>query len=273
MFSFITRPIGCLFSLIGSLVVITLVLALVLIGLIAYFMPQMSEKVISEATGFPTRIGDASLSLWHQRLELRDVHIDNPENYPEDDFLFIPRLSLSLDRKASSREHLVLSEVVLHIDTLTVVRLSATTLNSSEIVRNLLKNITLVPSGEAAYRPSLAPVYEPISEQPWQQNLPPNSSLIYFEPIRPPAATELPALLPPPVTYAADGTPSQGEHPRWLIRRLTIQIDSVRLFESSPQGNFLQLVPLQYQQTFDNVTSLGQVLPLLLQKLRQLHPM
>lgn len=266
MFSFITKPIGCLFSLVGSIVVIALVLIIAALALLSHFMPQLGAKAISEATGFPTTIADSSLSLWNQRLELRDIRVNNPESYPEDDFLSIPRLSLTLDRKATDQDYLTFSDVTLHIDTLTLVRLSGTVLNGSAIIRNLLQNASLSPATGSA----TAPLQDQPAVANWQtppQPAPASGAQVHFEPILPLPSVDLPALSAVPVTYAADGTPSHGPRPRWLIRRLSVRIDNARLFASSPQGNFLQLVPLQYQRTFNDVTSLSQVLPALLQDL------
>lgn len=280
MFSFITKPIGCLFSLVGSIVVIALVLVLLGLGLLSHFMPQIGAKAISEASGFPASVGSSSFSIWKQRLELRDIRIDNPDNYPEDDFLAIPLLSLRLDRKASDQEHLTLSEVTLHIDTLTLVRQSGTAVNGSALIINLLQNASLSPTAQGATPQPAAPqtgAQQPafagsgsatapsaghLPEGPAQEPNP----LVRFE-LPPAPIAGLPALVSLPVSYDAAGKPFYGERPRWLIRSLTIRIDNARLFASSPQGNFLQLVPLQYERTFDNVTSLREVLPFLLQDL------
>lgn len=284
MFSFITRPIGCLFSLVGSIVVIALVLVLLGLWLLSYFMPQIGAKAISEATGFPTSIGDAGFSLWSQKLELNNLRIDNPETYPEDDFLAVSHWSLRLDRKASDREHLVFSDVTLHIDTLTLVRLSGTVLNGSALVRNLLENKVLSPQRASAATRG-AEAVEPFPQrQPQSAAVPQGGQggavpqgaqrqqgqgngtapMVYFEPIVPLEPIEIPPLTAS-ATQVVDSP--QAERPRWLIRSLNIRIDSVRLFESSPQGNFLQLVPLQYQRTFSGVSSLQEVLPAILQDL------
>lgn len=293
MFGFITRPIGCLFSLVGSIVVIALVLVLAGLGLIAHFMPQMTARAITEATGFPTSVGSSSLSLWHQRLELKDIRINNPDNYPEDDFLLVRRLALGIDRKNSDTGRYVFNEVTLDIDTLTLVRLSAMVLNGNDVIRNLLLNQSLSPATTAtttaaaatalpqtAYgsyplpaSPTAAPAYtqpqaQQLTPQQTQQLSPPQTTgsapAVRFTPVAPPPLPELPSLA---ATLNAEGKPI--EPARWLITRLNIRIDSARLFESSPQGNYLQLVPLNYERSFDNVTSLRAVLPTIIADLNR----
>lgn len=284
MFSFITKPIGCLFSLIGSLVVIAIVLVALSLGLVAYFMPQIGAKAITEATGFPTSVGSSSLSLWNQRLSLENIRIDNPEESPERDFISIPSFVFTLDRKASDKEHLVFSDVTLHIDTLTLVRLPGNTLNSRTLLQNLLlsalsaaspqpqsatpaaRQSTALPANalpqegrllsaqeaqmliarnQAAAAGQPATGYAPVSQ---------GSGAIQFEPlVQPVTTTESP--------FTAQGNATAAPRPPWLIRRLTISIDTIRLFETTPQGNILQLRPLNFKRTFEDVTTLKNVLP------------
>lgn len=119
---FITKPLGCVFSLIGFLVVVTVLLVIGFIWAIDEFAPRMAETAISQSTGFPTRVNDGEVSFRNQAITLTDIEIDNPQDFPERDFMRIAEFTVGLDRENWNEQQMTLSEVTIIIDEMTFIQ-------------------------------------------------------------------------------------------------------------------------------------------------------
>ncbi|WP_309386748.1 hypothetical protein [Cerasicoccus frondis] len=119
LFKIVTKPIGCILSLIGALVVFAVILVIGLAWAADEMAPQIAESAITEATGFPTSIQDGSISFRKQSITLTDIIIDNPEDFSDRDFLRIAELTVGLDRSSWNENQVALSQIKLIIDELT----------------------------------------------------------------------------------------------------------------------------------------------------------
>lgn len=88
-FSIITKPIGCLCSAIGSIILGILLLAMLLLWGFNRVAPTGIEELIETRGGFPTQVDAAGWRLWNSILEIEDIIIENPPNFPERDFIHI----------------------------------------------------------------------------------------------------------------------------------------------------------------------------------------
>ncbi|WP_309398276.1 hypothetical protein [Cerasicoccus maritimus] len=118
LFKIVTKPIGCILSLIGGLVVLAVLLIIGFAWAVDEMAPQIAESAITEATGFPTSVKDGSVSFRKQSFTLKDITIDNPEDFADRDFMRIGELTVGLDRKSWDADHIALSEITLIIDEL-----------------------------------------------------------------------------------------------------------------------------------------------------------
>lgn len=80
--------------------------------------PDIAERTFTEATGFPTTVQDAEVSFAKQRISFSDIEIDNPSDFPDQEFLRINEFAVSLDRSQTNEDQLALGEVTLDIDEL-----------------------------------------------------------------------------------------------------------------------------------------------------------
>lgn len=122
LFKIITKPIGCLFSLIGFLVVLTVLMVVGFIWAVDELAPSMAETALTQATGFPTTVEDGSVSFKDQTITLTNIVIDNPQDFPERHFARIAEFTVGLDRENWNEQQMSLSEVTLIIDELTFVQ-------------------------------------------------------------------------------------------------------------------------------------------------------
>lgn len=95
MLRLITKPIGCLFSLIWSLLVLAFIGVLLLWGGVAWIGPKWLAGHIEELTGFPTTVDAVRIGIWQAGVEVEDIRIMNPPDYPEGVFLHIREIHLS----------------------------------------------------------------------------------------------------------------------------------------------------------------------------------
>ncbi len=95
MLRLITKPIGCLFSLLWSLLVLGLLLIALVWGGIAWVGPKWLANHIEKRTGFPTTVDAVRVGIWKAGLEIEDVRIMNPSGYPDAVFLHIREARLS----------------------------------------------------------------------------------------------------------------------------------------------------------------------------------
>jgi len=91
---FITKPIGCLCSLLGALILIIVAAAVIGLWSFNYLAPSSIEKAIELRGGFPARIDAAGYDVFDSSFHLEDIVIENPPNFPERDFLHIRALTL-----------------------------------------------------------------------------------------------------------------------------------------------------------------------------------
>lgn len=136
----ITKPIGCILSLIGFIVVVAVLLFVGFIWAVDEFTPQLAENALSEATGFPTSVQDGSVSFKNQTFTLTDIDIRNPDDFPDRDFMHIAEFTVGLDRKNTNEQHLTLSQVTLDIAELSYVQGSMSVSNLEAFIQSAEEN-------------------------------------------------------------------------------------------------------------------------------------
>jgi len=118
LFSIVTKPLGCIVTFVGTLVVLAILLVVGFFWAFEAMAPKIVEQGFTEATGFPTTIHDAGVNFPKQRLSLSGIEIDNPEAFPDREFLKIKEFAVSLDRSQTNQEHITLGELTLDIEEL-----------------------------------------------------------------------------------------------------------------------------------------------------------
>lgn len=91
-FKIITKPIGCLSSLIGGIILFVILLVILGIALFNQLFPGIAEEYIEIRGGFPVRVDTANWDLFGSAFHIEDVVVENPPNFPEKDFLHIRSL-------------------------------------------------------------------------------------------------------------------------------------------------------------------------------------
>lgn len=99
-------------------------LLLVLLGLLArnQLIKREVRRVLTEQTGFDLEIGKLKTSLFANRVELEDLTIRNPPDFPESTALVVRRAMIEIDPWALFRGETHLTEMMLDVPRVVVVR-------------------------------------------------------------------------------------------------------------------------------------------------------
>ncbi len=95
----ITKPIGCLCSLIGALILGFFLLGVFGLWSFNHLAPQGVKEIVESRGGFPVTVDEAGWHLFDSAFVSEDIMVQNPANFPETDFLHIRTLSLKGDAK------------------------------------------------------------------------------------------------------------------------------------------------------------------------------
>lgn len=100
------------------------VVALIVAGLLAQerLLKAAARRVFVEQTGFDVEIGKLNTSLWKSRVEMEDVQVRNPPNFPEPVAFVIQSAAMTLDPWSLFRGETHLKELTLDVPRIVLVR-------------------------------------------------------------------------------------------------------------------------------------------------------
>lgn len=115
IFKIITKPIGCIISLL-TLAAVGFVGLVVLVFLsFHYIMPAAVTGGIKTATGFPASIEEHDSSLLDARLGFKGFSISNPEGYPSPHFVSLHEISVDFNAEESQGNTFVFDSMVVDV--------------------------------------------------------------------------------------------------------------------------------------------------------------
>ncbi|MGE9293434.1 MAG: hypothetical protein ACQKBW_07470 [Puniceicoccales bacterium] len=121
MLKLLFKPIGCLGSVLATLLVLAVIALIVLFWVAEAWTPKFVSEWMEQHSGFDVQIDDANLELLSQEIVFEDIVVGNPPGFPEESFLHIRGLSVKLPLTAVAEGDWRAREVDMVIDSLTVV--------------------------------------------------------------------------------------------------------------------------------------------------------
>lgn len=146
-------------------------LLLLLIGLLArnQLIKMEARRLLTEQTGFDLEIGKLKTSLFSSRVELEDVAVRNPPDFPEPTAFVIRRVVVDVDPWALFRKETHLTEMVLDVPRVVVVRNAEGDTNLQRLSGKSGKSDkTGAGGGKPAPAPDKKPPPEPAPERPFK---------------------------------------------------------------------------------------------------------
>jgi uncharacterized protein involved in outer membrane biogenesis len=122
-----------------ALKLVTIVVILICLILLAgnFWIPTVMESALTSIFRFKTSVGKSSGSIFRGRLELQDLKMKNPDTlFQSKDFVAINNIVADVDMLSLRKETIVVKEVVLDIDDLTVVTSADGKNNYALLIKN-----------------------------------------------------------------------------------------------------------------------------------------
>ena len=136
----VVRPLWWLCKLVLK---ITAILVLVILAILAtsnIWIPRALKSVVYRNSGFPTTIEKSKGTLFEGRVDLRDLQIKNP--YPmfqHNEFININKVVADVDMSTILSRNICFEEVILDLESITLVKNSDGQSNVSYFVENFKK--------------------------------------------------------------------------------------------------------------------------------------
>ncbi len=133
---------------------IAAVLALALVSYLARDL--VARKVVEIATerqtGFPLRIGAMHVEPFGGRVEIRDLELMNPFDFPEQRFLSMPLLRVAFEPLSLLRRAPHLAELTVHVEEVFIVTEAKGDKNTARLARSVTTGATKNKEKETPYR-------------------------------------------------------------------------------------------------------------------------
>ncbi len=111
IFTIVRKTMGCLFSLLFLVLILTGALA----AAVYFLLPTYLEYKLENQTGFRADFGDISLDIMEGALEIRDAKIENPDSFPEPVFIDFNRIKVDLRPMSLFGERCIFQAVIVEI--------------------------------------------------------------------------------------------------------------------------------------------------------------
>lgn len=135
------------------LIIAAILLLAVIVGISVYLYNKMDSLVASaieregtRITGTKVSVGSADISLKTGKGTIRNIKVDNPEGYSDDELFTLEEVSVDIDVKSINRDPIVIDEV----------RISAPKVRV-EVDKNGQSNVSVVKAHVDKYRSASVP--------------------------------------------------------------------------------------------------------------------
>jgi len=139
----ILKPIGCLLSLLISLLLLIAILCVAALWALDYYAASIAAGEIEQRSGFPTQIEDGGIEFLDTSLVFWNVSVENPApQFQQAAFLEIRELRFDIDpRMGAQEEEIVLESVLVDIGKLTIAQTGDGANNLHQFTRALINSV------------------------------------------------------------------------------------------------------------------------------------
>lgn len=115
------KPIGCLISLVVTLLIISVIALAIGVWGAGKWGPDVAAKTISVRTDFPTSIGSHDVNLFVGRVKLYNIRIHNSTDFRYPEMFIAKEISISASPTKLIGEKKVIDQIVIDIEKIAVV--------------------------------------------------------------------------------------------------------------------------------------------------------
>ena len=189
------------------------------------------EQAVEEATGFEATIGGVDVELWKSRATLTDIRFENAAGFKSPDALAIKSFYVRYSLLSLFTDTVVLPEVTLHVDHVTVERNAQGETNLDHLMGDSVDQLF----GQTRRDPAVAPLAPtPVSASP--------------------GGAPEPAVVHPPDKPQTTAKPAK----QYRIETLTLKLDQMDIRDYARGGDQPMTLdlPVQFHATYEDVTDL-----------------
>ena len=130
LFKLITKPLGCLFSFVLGLLLLVVLLVVGVVVFVDHFGVEAGSQWVSQRTGFALDVGQQNINLFQGLVDLQKTRVVNSNQFPALDFAEFNQLKVQADPWSLAGGRIVISEAVVDLDSVSLVRNQAGVFNA-----------------------------------------------------------------------------------------------------------------------------------------------
>jgi uncharacterized protein involved in outer membrane biogenesis len=153
MFKIITKPLGCLFSLIFSLLVLVVIVVVGAVVVIDHFAVPGVAALVKEKTGFTMTVGKQDVNLFAGSIDLQGLTITNSSRFAVPGFVDLNEFALQVSLKSLLSDRIDVGTVLVDLKDVTIVKAADGSYNAKVFADALKAAIPASQSTSAQEKP------------------------------------------------------------------------------------------------------------------------
>ena len=153
LFRLITKPIGCLFSLFFSLVVVVAVVVVGSVMLVDHYAADIAGSFLKAKTGFGLTYATQDVTLFKGLVDFQGLKLTNSNQFPVPDFVEINEFKTAVEPRSLLADRIVVDEVVVDLKSVTIVKTADGMYNAKAFADALKAAIPASQSASAQQKP------------------------------------------------------------------------------------------------------------------------
>lgn len=153
LFRLITKPIGCLFSLLFSLVILVVLLAVGSVLVVDHYAADLAGAIVKEKTGFGLTYATQEVNLFKGQVDFQGLKLTNANAFPVPDFVEFNEFKTAVEPRSLLGDRIVVEEVVVDLKNVTIVKTADGTYNAKAFADALKAAIPATQSASAQAKP------------------------------------------------------------------------------------------------------------------------
>jgi len=153
LFRLITKPIGCLFSLLFSLVILVVLVAVGCVLVVDHYAADIAGTFLKEKTGFELSYAKQEVTLFGGLVDFQGLRLTNSSEFPVPDFVEFNEFKAAVEPRSLLADRIVVDEVVVDLKNVTIVKKADGTYNAKAFADALKAAIPANQSAAAQQKP------------------------------------------------------------------------------------------------------------------------
>lgn len=153
MFKFLKKiffaPLKWILKTLFRLLILVLLIVCIAMASSNWWMPPTTGHVLTKLSGFQTTLSGSHGNLFKGRIDCRDINIHNPKTtFQYDNFIRANAIVADVDMTSLMKDTIVIEELTIDLDTISLVKDRNGTSNYSLFAKNLSENTSSDKSSE-----------------------------------------------------------------------------------------------------------------------------